>query len=69
MSIDGIELMKKIKENHRKLDGCCFHEFTIDATTDKKLDKRYRCVNCDGEVNAMAKHWYEKGIEQAKNYV
>jgi hypothetical protein len=67
--IDGIELMKQIKDNHRKLDGCSFHEFNIDVTLDKKFDKRYRCVRCGGEVSTMAKHWYEKGIAQAENYV
>ena len=69
MELDYKEMMNDIKENHRKLDGCRFHEFSIDVTLDKKFDKRYRCIKCGGEVSAMAKHWYEKGKEQAENYV
>ena len=61
--------MKQIKENHRKLDECSQHNFSIDATPDKKYDKRYRCVNCSGDVSATDKYWYETGLKQAENYV
>jgi DNA-directed RNA polymerase subunit RPC12/RpoP len=67
--IDRAELMKQIKENHKKLEGCGQHNFSIDATPDKKFSKRYKCINCGGEVSYSDKHWYEKGLEQAENYI
>lgn len=69
MPIDVKELMREIKENHRKLESCGKHDFSIDATPDKKFGKMYWCTNCDGEVDAARKLWYEKGLEEAKNYV
>ena len=69
MAIDHIEIMKQIKENHKKLDECIQHEFSIDVTPDKKYAKRYRCVNCGGDVDANEKHWYEKGLHQSEKNI
>jgi hypothetical protein len=44
MSIDVKDLMRDIKENHRKLDRCSKHDFSIDATPDKKFSKMYKVL-------------------------
>jgi ribosomal protein L44E len=67
MSIDVKELMRDIKDNHKKIDSCSKHDFSIDATPDKKFSKMYRCNNCGGEVQATTKRWYEIILEHGKD--
>ena len=55
-------LWENVKANHRVLDDCPRHDFSTDCDPDKPLGKHWRCVNCGGRVDAMAKLWYERGI-------
>ncbi|WP_156940159.1 hypothetical protein [Caldanaerobius polysaccharolyticus] len=56
MSIDFKEIINQVKENQNKLNSCIKHDFSIDITPEKKLDKRYRCINCNGEVSSIEKY-------------
>lgn len=58
---EGKHMMALIKENHKLLDSCDLHNFTIELKT---LSGRvYECSKCGGEVSSEAKMWYEKGIK------
>lgn len=58
---DARHILEQVKENHKKLDSCTCHDFSVDLTPDQKMLKKYQCVNCKGEVDSIAKYWYEKG--------
>jgi hypothetical protein len=61
------KIWKEIKENHRKLDDCIGHDFSIVLDADKPYKTKYQCTKCKGTVEWREKHWYQKGIEHAKN--
>lgn len=61
------EILEQIMENFRKLESCDNHLFSIDTTPNKKFNKRWQCINCKGEVDTIAKSWYDKGREHEKN--
>ncbi len=47
----------KVVENNKILNSCSIHSF------DKEISKRkWKCSNCGGTVNSLAKSWYEKGL-------
>ena len=60
------EVWEEVKANHAKLDACDGpHVFEpIDAK--KVVGRRYRCGLCKGEVDAINRSWYEKGLEHAR---
>lgn len=57
---------EKVKVNRELLDGCEYHNFSIDLLPEKAMGKRWRCTNCEGEVNSENKYWYELGIKHRK---
>lgn len=57
------EIWEKVKANHRLLDACSKHDFSIDVTEGQTLNKRWKCVHCGGIVDTIAKGWYEKGVQ------
>jgi|GEM_PF-1496045 len=59
---ESAALLQKVRENHRRLDGCGRHAF-VDITPEKPLGKRYRCTGCEGEVDQHARYWYERGLQ------
>ncbi|MEK4883650.1 hypothetical protein NST81_02815 [Bacillus sp. FSL W8-0223] len=59
------EIVKQVIENEKRLKSCTRHRFAKDLTPDKPWGKRWKCVNCGGEVDNTAKNWYEKGLEHA----
>lgn len=60
-------LAEQVKANHQKLAGCPWHEFERiqrpddGAVLQARLGDRYRCIHCDGEVDASAYHWHQQG--------
>lgn len=58
----GIQrLVQQVKNNQAKLKHCPNHDFS----TRNKINFRWTCSNCGGEVGLMEKAWYEKGKEHA----
>ena len=57
-------LFEQVKANHKKLDGCPWHEFEpipLDQGITARMKDRYRCKRCQGEVDSSAYHWHEQG--------
>lgn len=61
--VDGI--IKKIRENQKRLEVCALHDFK--PMGERPLGDRFKCKNCQGEVDFHAAHWYKGGLEHAKN--
>lgn len=66
MKIDSKQIWEEVKENHKKLDSCNKHDFSIDVTPAIKFGKKYKCSSCGGVVDGITKLWYEKGVEHGK---
>lgn len=62
------EIWLQVKENHRKLETCQKHDFSIDLTPERPIGKMYQCTQCGGSVDAIEKKWYEKGLAHAENH-
>ena len=56
--MDGKEILEQVKSNRAKLDSCIGHKFVGDTG---KVFHKFKCSNCGGEVDAVAKSWYERG--------
>ena len=63
-SIDHI--FEEVKENQRTLESCSDHDFSIDLTKDKVIDKKYRCSRCGGVIGGVSRMWYLKGREHER---
>jgi hypothetical protein len=65
--IDTKKIMREIYENRDKLRDCNKpHDFSIDLNPERKLGKRWKCSKCGGEIDAIGKMWYERGLEDGK---
>lgn len=56
----------KVKANHARLDACPGPHAFEDVTLTRTLNKHYRCTLCGGEVDAVAKRWYEHGLKHGQ---
>lgn len=70
MAIDSKRLLAEVRENLSRLNDCTDHKFVVIIKPLAPgecpprmpgLGTRYRCSRCQGEVDGMARHWYEKG--------
>lgn len=70
MAFDSKKLLAEVRENMARLNDCTDHQFgpipKILAPGEcpprmPGLGQRYRCTRCMGEVDGIARHWYEKG--------
>ena len=59
----SMEIWEEVKANHKKLDNCTSHDFTEVINKENMARTKYKCTNCGGTVDFIAKHWYEKGRE------
>lgn len=66
---EQVKILEDIKENHRKLDSCGYHQFIIPIKGRTSFDTKYKCPYCEGIVSAQEKKWYELGRlhEERKN--
>lgn len=62
-----MEIFQEVKENHKKLDACERHDFSIDLNSERPMGKKYQCTRCGGWVDETKKTWYEKGLAHAEN--
>lgn len=56
----------KVKANRAHLDACPGPHAFEDVTPERPIGKTYRCTTCGGEVDAVAKHWYEHGLKHGR---
>jgi hypothetical protein len=58
--IDSQAILAAVKENHAQLNACACHDFR--KLPGNHFAPRYRCVHCAGEIDAIAHHWYARGL-------
>ena len=54
----------EVKQNSDKLRNCGDHSFVMTGEV-KTIGQKYRCVNCDGTIDSIARSWYEDGRRHA----
>lgn len=59
-------LWEKVQANGRALDACAGPHVFVDVTPEKRIGKRYRCATCCGEVDGVARSWYEQGLAHGR---
>ena len=59
-------IFEKVKDNHRKLNGCASHNFVMTSDPDI-LKRKFMCSNCQGEIDGIAHDWYQKGFQDGYN--
>lgn len=64
---EQIRIMEQVKQNHKLLNSCNLHDFSIDTTPDRTFGKKFKCSNCGGVVDATEKRWYELGLTHSSN--
>lgn len=60
---DIFGIAEQVKKNHAALNGCAGHAFT--AINPGGFMTKFRCANCNGEVDHHAHHWYVQGRKHA----
>lgn len=63
---DMNKMWEEVVKNHATLDACPRHDFSVDLDPGKSLGKHWRCTNCGGRVDSIAKLWYESGVEHTR---
>lgn len=65
--IDTKQILADVRKNMAALDACAGpHDFSIDATPQKPLFKKWRCSKCGGVVEQQCRLWYERGLKHWK---
>ena len=70
---DVDEIWKQVKANNALLDGCVIHDFSIcldrrskqpieSPTRAQRFGCKWKCFNCGGVVDNLAKIWYVRGL-------
>ena len=61
-------IAEQVKANHAKLKACAYHDFAElpDGEGMAGSRPRYRCQHCQGEIDAVAYRWHERGRRPAK---
>jgi len=59
---EGNAILAEVRENHAKLAACTRHEF-FRPSDGVHLNKRFKCLHCDGEVRGEQIHWYAEGVK------
>lgn len=67
-------IFQQVKANHAKLESCARHDFSIpvDHLTKQPIPAPavlcyWECRHCHGQVGALEKNWYERGLQQANS--
>jgi hypothetical protein len=61
-----LEIAKKVRENHQRLDACAGpHDFE-DITPEKIVGKTFRCRLCRGELCSTDCGWYQRGLAHGR---
>jgi hypothetical protein len=62
--IDYKKIAAEAMENSRRLDSCAQHDFAKIEPW-QPLRGRWRCRNCQGEIDNHVHHWFEIGKRMA----
>ena len=57
---DVVEIAEQARANSEALRSCPCHDFSP-ILPRRVLGQKYRCIECGGEVDARAYHWYMEG--------
>lgn len=57
------EIAEEAKANQARLASCPYHDFSP-ILPRRTLGQKYRCIECGGEVDAHAYHWFQEGRRQ-----
>lgn len=57
-----LSIWEQVKANKARLDECNLHNF---VQIDNRLGSKWRCDKCQGEVDASAVLWYQKGLNHS----
>ncbi len=61
------EIMNAILANTAKLNACPGpHDFSVDASPERRFCKKWGCSKCGGIVDALHKGWYERGLAHGR---
>jgi hypothetical protein len=60
------EIWLQVKANHKKLESCSGHDFSLPERKTRQLVMTWRCSRCGGIVESSAKRWYELGLKHGK---
>lgn len=59
------DLAAEAKANVERLSACPYHEFApvqmAPGVPMAPLRQRYRCIECGGEIDRHAWHWFQEG--------
>lgn len=62
MTIDSHAILAQVRANQAALKGCAGpHDFSVNSEP-RRLGGRWRCTRCGGEVDFLARHWYQNGL-------
>ena len=59
------EVYEQVKANSEMLRTCPRHDFSPILPL-RALGQRYRCIECGGEVDSSAHHWYQVGLRMGR---
>lgn len=54
------KIAEEVRANHARLEACPYHEFAPILPL-VRMGQRYLCIECGGEVDALAYHWHQQG--------
>jgi len=61
----ALRLWEQVKANRERLDACAGpHEFA--DITGRQILNRYGCTKCGGQVDHIARAWYERGLAHGR---
>lgn len=60
------EIWEQVKANSARLASCRNPHTFVALETSGSIVRRWRCTRCNGEIDAINKIWYEKGLEHGR---
>lgn len=55
-------IWEQVKANQARLDTCNLHDF---EQIESRFGSKWRCKKCQGEADASAVLWYQKGLNHS----
>ena len=55
------DIARKVQANHKRLNGCAYHDFELCKPSVSASHTRYRCTHCGGEVSGHDYKWHQDG--------
>lgn len=75
-SEESKRIFQEVKDNSKLLESCPRHDFSIvldrrtktpieNPTPQQRFGAYFRCANCGGRVDGLARIWYDRGLKDA----